>query len=70
MASTFGDLGSADYVRDIEITFTAAWRADTNRFIRKRTCNELRSASELHGYRGDSQLLTGTNEPAGQFRRD
>src|SRR5216684_5143724 len=62
-----GDLGSADYVRNIQITFTAAWRADTNRFISKPHMQRIAIRLRVHGNRGDSQLLAVTNHPQGNF---
>src|SRR5882757_7265153 len=62
-----GDLGSADYVRDIQITFAAAGWADTNRFIGKPHMQRIAVRLRVHGNRGDSQLLAGTNHPQGNF---
>src|SRR5437879_4725240 len=51
------NLGSANYGRDIEVTFRRSWRPDANRLVGESDVQRIAVCFAVNGYGADSELL-------------
>ena len=62
-----GDFGGADHLRDVEIAFGAARRADANGFVGETHVQRVAIGFGIHGDRGDSEFLAGADDSQRDF---
>jgi len=60
----------ADHLRNIQIAFAAARRADADSFIGEADVQRIPVCFGIDSDRADSQFFTGTNDAQGDFPRD
>src|SRR5277367_3679833 len=62
-----GNFGGADDVRDIQITFAAPRRTNTDGLIGEANVKRIPVRLRIDGHRSDSELLASAQNPQGNF---
>ena len=62
-----GDFGGADHLRNIEIAFGTARRADANGFVGKANVERVAVGFGINGDRGNTKLFARADDPERDF---